>query len=206
MMLRHVPPVRLGLGANWRQFTLLLVINAFVGAMVGLERSTLPLVAGAEFGKSSVISALSFIAMFGLAKAIANLLTGLIGDRIGRRTVLLIGWVLAVPVPFLILTAASWWWIVAANLLLGASQGLAWSATVLMKIDLVGPRRRGLAMGLNESAGYLAVGAAALASGMLAAKIGLRVGPAYAGIGQISIGAPSSSRMAVTSSAARCIT
>ena len=175
-------PVRLGLRQNWEQFTLLVAVNAFVGAMVGLERATLPLVARAEFGQASALAALSFIATFGFSKAVANLMAGMASERFGRRAVLLAGWTLAIPVPFAILIAPSWCWIVAANALLGASQGLAWSATVIMKIDLVGPRQRGLAMGLNEFAGYFALGMAALLSGMVAAKFGLRAGPAYAGV------------------------
>ena len=175
--------VQLGLGANWRQFTLLLVVNAFVGAMVGLERAVLPVVATKEFGIASTTAVLSFIATFGLTKALTNLAAGQLVDRRGRRHVLIAGWLLALPVPLIILWAPSWWWIVAANALLGVNQGLAWSATVIMKIDLVGPRRRGLAMGLNEFAGYLAVALAALASGVVAFRYGLRAGPAYLGLG-----------------------
>lgn len=173
--------VGLGLSANWRQFVLLVVVNAFVGAMVGLERATLPLVAAADFGVASATLALSFVATFGLAKALSNLAAGWAAERRGRRGVLLAGWALALPVPPLIAWAPSWGWIVAANALLGVSQGLAWSMTVVMKIDLVGPARRGLAMGLNEAAGYLAVAAAALASGYAAARWGLRDGPAWVG-------------------------
>ena len=174
--------VQLGLGANWRQFTLLVVVNAFVGAMVGLERAVLPVVATREFGIASTTAVLSFIATFGLTKALTNLAAGRLVDRHGRRVVLITGWLIALPVPLIILWAPSWWWIVAANGLLGVNQGLAWSATVIMKIDLVGPRRRGLAMGLNEFAGYLAVALAALASGVVASTYGLRAGPAYLGI------------------------
>jgi MFS family permease len=176
------PPVALGLRANWRQFTLLVVVNAFVGAMLGLERSVLPLMAKADFGIVSATAALSFIATFGLAKALTNLLSGWLADRHARRATLIVGWIIALPIPLLILGATSWWWIVAANALLGISQGLTWSATVIMKIDLVGPRRRGLAMGLNEFAGYAALGGAGLMSGLAAAEYGLRQGAAYPGL------------------------
>ncbi len=182
---RHV---RLGLGANWRQFTLLVVVNGFVGAMVGLERATLPLVAAADFGIASATMALSFVATFGLAKAIANLAAGWLGEARGRRWTLIAGWLLAIPVPFAVGWAPSWAWIVAANALLGVSQGLAWSMTVVMKIDLAGPRRRGFAMGLNEFAGYLAVAVASLASGFAAARWGLRAGPAYLGVAVACVG------------------
>ena len=174
--------MQLGLTANWRQFTLLVVINAFVGAMVGLERSVLPIVATSDFGIASTTAVLSFIATFGLTKALTNLAAGRLVDRRGRRFALITGWLIALPVPLIILWAPTWWWIVAANALLGVNQGLAWSATVIMKIDLVGPRRRGLAMGLNEFAGYLAVALAALASGVVASTYGLRAGPAYLGV------------------------
>jgi MFS family permease len=174
--------VALGLRENWEQFTLLVVVNAFVGAMVGLERSVLPLVAKEDFGVTSATAAMSFIATFGIAKALMNLLSGWLADRNARRSTLIIGWLVALPVPLLILGAKSWWWIVAANALLGVNQGLAWSTTVIMKIDLVGPKRRGLAMGLNEFAGYVAVGGAGLLSGFLAARFGLRAGAAYPGL------------------------
>ncbi|HET9425791.1 MAG TPA: MFS transporter [Gemmatimonadaceae bacterium] len=172
----------LGLAANWPQFTLLVVVNAFVGAMVGLERSVLPIVAGRDFGVASATAALAFIGAFGLAKALTNLAAGALVESHGRRFVLIVGWLVALPVPVIVLTAPSWWWIVAANTLLGVNQGLAWSATVIMKIDLVGPRRRGLAMGLNEFAGYFAVALAAFGSGMVATSLGLRAGPAYVGL------------------------
>lgn len=180
--LAAAPDIRLGLAANWRQFSLLVVVNAFVGAMVGLERAVLPVVARTEFGIASMTAALSFIATFGLTKALTNLVAGNLADRRGRRLVLIAGWVMALPVPLIIVWAPSWWWIVAANALLGVNQGLAWSATVIMKIDLVGPRRRGLAMGLNEFAGYLALAGAALASGVVATTYGLRAGPAAIGV------------------------
>jgi len=179
---------RLGLGANWQQFTLLVVVNAFVGAMVGLERSVVPLIAEQDFGVVSRAAILSFIGTFGLVKAIANLFAGRFSDRVGRKRVLIAGWLAGVPVPFMVMWAPAWSWIVAANVLLGINQGLAWSTTVIMKIDLVGPRRRGLAMGLNEFAGYVAVGAAALASGMIASRFGLRPEPFYLGIAFVALG------------------
>jgi MFS family permease len=159
---------RLGLRENAGQFALLVALNAFVGAMVGLERSMLPLVGERDFGLASKSAILSFVVAFGIAKAISNLAAGGLADRVGRKRLLVIGWLLALPVPLLIALAPSWGWIVAANLFLGANQGLAWSMTVVMKIDLVGPRRRGLALGLNESAGYLGVAATALVTGALA--------------------------------------
>jgi MFS family permease len=163
-------PVRLGLRANAAQFSLLVALNGLVGAMVGLERSVLPLVGQRDFGLASKTAILSFIVAFGATKAVANLAAGALADRAGRRRLLVGGWVLALPVPVLVGLAPSWGFIVAANLFLGASQGLAWSMTVLMKIDLVGPSRRGLALGLNESAGYLGVAAAAFATGALASS------------------------------------
>ncbi|HEY6030796.1 MAG TPA: MFS transporter [Gaiellaceae bacterium] len=166
--------VRLGLRANAAQFGLLVAVNALVGSMVGLERSMLPLVGERDFGLTSKGAILSFIVAFGIAKALTNLAAGTLADRAGRRRLLITGWLLALPVPLLIGLAPSWGWVVAANLFLGANQGLAWSMTVVMKIDLVGPARRGLALGLNESAGYLGVAAAALATGALAATIAPR--------------------------------
>jgi MFS family permease len=174
--------VRLGLGANWRQFALLVLVNAFVGGMVGLERSVLPLVAEQEFGLASRAAILSFVATFGVVKALANLFAGRLSDRIGRKGVLVAGWVVGLPVPLMVMFAPTWGWIVAANVLLGVNQGLCWSTTVIMKIDLVGPARRGLAMGLNEAAGYGAVSLAALASGYVAATYGLRPQPFYLGV------------------------
>jgi MFS family permease len=176
------PPVALGLWANRHQFWLLVLVNAFVGAMVGLERTVLPLLAEAEFGLASKSAALSFIATFGVVKAVTNLFAGRLSDLYGRKHVLVIGWLVGLPVPFLVMWAPSWSWIVFANVLLGINQGLAWSTTVIMKIDLVGPMRRGLAMGLNEFAGYLAVALAALGTGYLAQAYGLRPEPFYLGI------------------------
>jgi MFS family permease len=169
-----VTDVQLGLRANARQFGLLVLLNGFVGAMVGLERSVLPLVGEQEFQLDSQAAILSFVVAFGIAKALSNLAAGGLADRVGRKRLLVLGWLLALPVPFLIAIAPSWGFIVAANVFLGASQGFAWSMTVVMKIDLVGPRRRGLALGLNESAGYLGVALAAFATGALAATVAPR--------------------------------
>jgi len=166
--------VRLGLRENAAQFSLLVAVNAFVGAMVGLERSTLPLVGRDDFDLTSSAAVLSFIVAFGLAKAFTNLGAGTLAARVGRRRLLIAGWAVALPVPLLIAVAPSWQWIVAANVLLGVNQGLAWSMTVVMKIDLVGPRRRGLALGLNEAAGYGGVALAAGLSGWLAAEYAAR--------------------------------
>jgi MFS family permease len=166
--------VQLGLRENRAQFSLLVAVNAFVGAMVGLERSTLPLVGRDDFALSSSAAVLAFIVAFGLAKALTNLGAGALAERVGRRRLLITGWALALPVPVLIAVAPSWTWIVAANVLLGINQGLAWSMTVVMKIDLVGPRRRGLALGLNEAAGYGGVALAAGLTGWLAAEFAAR--------------------------------
>ena len=163
--------VELGLRENLAQFTLLVAVNALVGGMVGLERSTLPLIGGDSFGVGSSVAVLSFIVAFGLAKSFTNLGAGALAERVGRRRLLIAGWAFALPVPLLIAVAPSWAWIVAANLFLGVNQGLAWSMTVVMKIDLVGPERRGLALGLNESAGYGGVAIAAALSGWLAADL-----------------------------------
>jgi MFS family permease len=163
-------PVRLGLRANAPQFALLVALNALVGGMVGLERSVLPLVGKRNFGIHSSAAILAFVVAFGAAKAVTNLAAGALAERAGRKRLLVLGWLVALPVPLLIGLAPSWWLIVAANLLLGVNQGLAWSMTVVMKIDLAGPRRRGLALGLNEAAGYLGVAAAAFLTGALAAS------------------------------------
>jgi MFS family permease len=176
------PNPQLGLAANWKQFALLVAINGFVGAMVGLERSVIPLMAGADFGLASKSIILSFLISFGIAKALANLMAGRLSDRLGRKPILVAGWVIGLPVPLLIISAPTWNWVVFANILLGINQGLCWSATVIMKIDLVGPKQRGLAMGLNESAGYLAVSLSALLAGYLAATYGLRPVPFYPGV------------------------
>ncbi len=184
---RRGPP-RLGLAANWRQFSLLVVVNVFVGAMVGLERSVLPLLAEEEFGIASTSAVLSFVAVFGLVKAATNGAAGHLADRLGRRNLLVAGWVAALPVAPMIIWAPSWGWVVAANAFLGLNQGLAWSMTVVMKVDLVGPRRRGLALGLNEAAGYVAVAVTAWATGALAAAHGPRPAPFLLGVGIALVG------------------
>src|SRR5438874_5998144 len=180
--------VRLGLRENWRQFALLILINAFVGGMVGIERTVVPLVGAEEFGITSTTIVVSFIVSFGVIKALANLVSGQLADASGRKHVLVLGWLVGLPVPFMIVWAPSWGWIVAANALLGINQGLAWSMTVIMKVDLVGPRSRGLAVGLNEFAGYLAVGITAFLTGYIAAHYGLRPAPFYLGIGYAILG------------------
>src|SRR5579859_4802250 len=177
------PVPALGLRANLPQFLLLVLINAFVGAMVGLERDVVPLLGARTFGLASATAGLSFIVSFGVVKALANLTAGRLSDQIGRKGVLVAGWLAALPVPLLLMLAPSWGWVVAANVLLGINQGLCWSTTVIMKIDLVGPARRGLAMGLNEAAGYIAVSLAAIAAGYLAATYALRPQPFLLGIG-----------------------
>jgi MFS family permease len=182
------PPVALGLRANLAQFSLLVLINAFVGGMVGLERTVLPLIAERDFGLVSKSVILSFLISFGIVKAVTNLLAGRYSDIVGRKRLLVTGWLVGLPVPFMIMWAPSWGWITAANVLLGVNQGLCWSMTVIMKIDLVGPSRRGLAMGLNESAGYGAVALAALASGYLASAYGLRPVPFYLGVAFAALG------------------
>jgi MFS family permease len=174
--------VRLGLLNNFSQFALLVVVNAFVGAMVGMERSILPAIAEQEFRLAARTAILSFIVVFGVSKAITNYIAGRLADRTGRKVVLVAGWLIATPVPFLLMWAPGWTWILAANVLLGVSQGFTWSTTVIMKIDLVGSERRGLAMGLNEFAGYVAVAGAALATGWIAARTGLRPEPFYPGV------------------------
>ena len=182
-VLRNAPSaVRLGLRQNVAQFTLLVIVNAFVGAMVGMERSILPAIAEQDFQLVARAAVLSFIVVFGVTKALTNYAAGRLADRIGRKQVLVAGWVVALPVPLILMWAPSWNWILFANALLGVSQGLTWSTTVIMKIDLVGPERRGLAMGLNEFAGYMAVAAAALLTGWIAARNGLRPDPFYPGV------------------------
>ncbi len=181
-------PVRLGLAANWPQFTLLVVVNAFVGGMVGLERTTTSLVGTRVFHLTGYLAVFSFIVAFGLTKALTNLAAGPLTARHTRKSLLVAGWVAGLPVPFLLAWAPAWGWIVAANLLLGVNQGLAWSMTVNMKIDLVGPRGRGLALGFNEAAGYMAVGATALATGYLAAAYGLRPVPELIGVAYAAAG------------------
>jgi MFS family permease len=180
--------VRLGLRANAAQFALLVAVNALVGGMLGQERTVLPLLAEREFHLDAYTAGMSYILAFGVAKAATNYLAGTWSDRYGRKPVLVAGWLVAVPVPLLLIWAPSWWWVIVANLLLGISQGLTWSTTVIMKIDLVGPHRRGLAMGFNEAAGYGAVAATALATGYLAAEYGLRPEPFYLGIAFAALG------------------
>jgi MFS family permease len=181
-------PIHLGIRPNLAQFLLLVIINIFVGGMVGLERTVVPLIGRNEFHISSTSLITSFIASFGITKAIVDLISGQMADRWGRKPMLVLGWIIGVPVPFLIIYAQDWSWIIAANVLLGANQGFAWSMTVLMKIDLVGPTRRGLAMGLNEFAGYGAVGFTALLTGYIAAATGLRPKPFYLGIAYAAAG------------------
>jgi MFS family permease len=188
---RRVPPsraVQLGLKDNWRQFALLVVVNAFVGGMIGLERTVVPLIGSEQFGLVLRTVIFSFIVTFGVVKAFSNLFAGGLADRFGRKKVLVAGWILGVPVPFMIMLAPSWEWIVAANVLLGVNQGLTWSVAVIMKIDLVGPRSRGLAVGLNEFAGYLTVGITAWATGYLASVYGLRPEPFYLGVAYALLG------------------
>ena len=174
-------PIRLGLKENAAQFLLLVAINAFVGGLVGIERVVLPVIAERSFGLASHTAILSFLVSFGLVKACSNLMAGRVSETIGRKRVLVTGWLFGLPVPLLIGFAPSWGWIVFANVLLGVNQGLCWSTTVIMKIDLVGPRRRGLAMGLNEASGYLAVSLAAFGAGALAPALGLRLAPMWIG-------------------------
>lgn len=174
--------VALGLKENWRQFTLLVIINAFVGGMVGLERSILPRIAEAEFHIAAKTAILSFIIVFGIVKAITNYFTGALANKVGRKNLLTIGWLMGIPVPFILMYAASWNWIVAANILLGINQGLTWSSTVVMKIDLVGEKQRGFAMGLNEFAGYISVALVAFLTGWIASNYGLRPYPFYVGV------------------------
>jgi MFS family permease len=182
-----VSPV-LGLRANVRQFALLVAVSALVGGMVGQERTVLPLLATGVFGLTGFVSALTFVIAFGIAKAFTNLAAGALADRFGRKPVLVAGWLVGLPVPILIILAPSWGWIVVANLLLGVNQGLTWSTTVIMKIDLVGPVRRGLATGINESAGYGALAFTALVTGWIAAGYGLRPGPFLVGLAYACLG------------------
>jgi MFS family permease len=183
-----VSRLRLGLRENLGQFALLVVVNAFVGAMVGMERTILPAIAEQDFHLAAKTAVLSFIVVFGITKAVTNYLAGRLSDRYGRKHVLVGGWLVAAPVPFLLMEAPTWSWVLVANALLGVSQGLTWSTTVIMKIDLAGPHRRGFAMGLNEFAGYVAVAGSALATGLVAARYGLRPEPFYLGVAFVAIG------------------
>ncbi len=180
--------IQLGLRANLAQFTLLVVVNALVGGMLGQERTVLPLLARDEFGLAGITVALTFIVAFGLVKAATNFVAGTLSDRFGRKPILIVGWLFAIPVPLLLIWAPAWGWVVFANVLLGVNQGLTWSITVIMKIDLAGPKQRGLAMGLNEAAGYLAVSVTALLTGFIAANAGLRPEPFYLGIAYAALG------------------
>ncbi|MFD4180968.1 MFS transporter [Rhodococcus sp. NPDC058514] len=181
-------PLRLGLRANLAQFSLLVAVNALVGGVLGQERTVLPLLAEREFRLAAYTAVLTFILAFGVTKAAANYFAGTWSDRFGRKPVLLAGWLIAIPVPLMLIWAPNWGWVVAANMLLGINQGLTWSTTVIMKIDLAGPRRRGLAMGLNEAAGYVAAAATALATGYLAARYGLRPAPFLLGLTYVALG------------------
>lgn len=184
----HSATIRLGLRENLGQFSLLVLVNAFVGAMVGLERSILPAIAEQEFHVAARAAILSFIVVFGVTKALTNYMAGRLSDRFGRKHVLVAGWCVAAPVPLVLMWAPDWNWIVGANVLLGVSQGLTWSTTVIMKIDLVGPKQRGLAMGLNEFSGYVAVAGSAWATGWIAANYALRPQPFYLGIAYVVAG------------------
>ena len=181
-------PVRLGLKENWKQFTLLVIINGFVGGMVGLERSILPRIAEKEFAIAAKTAILSFIIVFGIVKAITNYYTGTLANKFGRKKLLVAGWIIGIPIPFILMFAPSWSWIIAANVLLGINQGLTWSSTVVMKIDLVGEKQRGFAMGLNEFAGYISVAIVAFLTGWIASEYGLRPYPFYLGIGLVFLG------------------
>jgi MFS family permease len=183
-----VSPVRLGLRENLAQFSLLVAVNALVGGMIGQERTVLPLLAEREFGLTAFTAGLTFIAAFGAVKAVTNFFAGTLSDRYGRKPVLIAGWIIGVPVPLLLIWAPTWGWVIAANVLLGINQGLTWSTTVIMKIDLVGPARRGFAMGFNEAAGYGAVALTALATGYIAENHGLRPEPFYLGIAFAALG------------------
>jgi len=180
--------IALGLRANWQQFSLLVLINAFVGGMVGLQSTVVPLIGSQEFKIASTTAVLSFIVSFGVVKAVANLVSGHFADIYGRKHMLVLGWLIGLPVPFMIGWGPSWGWVIAANALLGINQGFAWSMTVIMKVDLVGPKSRGLAVGLNEFAGYLSVGLTALLAGFIAQRYGLRPQPFYLGIGYAVLG------------------
>ncbi len=180
--------IQLGLKENWKQFTLLVIINAFVGGMVGLERSILPRIADVEFHIAAKTAILSFIIVFGIVKAVTNYYTGTLANKFGRKKLLVAGWIIGIPIPFILMFAPNWSWIIAANVLLGINQGLTWSSTVVMKIDLVGEKQRGFAMGLNEFAGYISVALVAFLTGWIAGEYGIRPYPFYIGIGLVFFG------------------
>ena len=180
--------VQLGLKENWKQFALLVIINGFVGGMVGLERSILPQIAEKEFAIAAKTAILSFIIVFGIVKAITNYYTGTLANKFGRKKLLVAGWIIGIPIPFILMFAPNWSWIIAANVLLGINQGLTWSSTVVMKIDLVGEKQRGFAMGLNEFAGYIAVAFVAFLTGFIASEYGIRPYPFYIGIVLVVLG------------------
>lgn len=180
--------IKLGLRENWKQFALLVIVNGFVGGMVGLERSILPQIAEVEFDIAAKTAILSFIIVFGVVKAVTNYYTGALANKFGRKNLLVAGWIIGIPIPFVLMFASSWNWIIAANILLGINQGLTWSSTVVMKIDLVGEKQRGFAMGLNEFAGYLAVAIIAFLTGWIAGEYGIRPYPFYLGIGLVMVG------------------
>jgi len=180
--------VQLGLKENWKQFTLLVIINAFVGGMVGLERSILPQIATEEFAIAAKTAILSFIVVFGIVKAITNYYTGALANKFGRKNLLVLGWIIAIPIPAILMYAPSWNWIIAANVLLGINQGLAWSSTVVMKIDLVGDKQRGFAMGLNEFAGYISVALVSFLTGWIASNYGARPYPFFIGFVLVFLG------------------
>ena len=184
------PPdgIRLGLRENLAQFSLLVAVNALVGGMIGQERTILPLLAERTFGLTAFTATGSFVIAFGATKAITNLVTGALTDRIGRKPILVAGWLIGIPVPLLLIWAPAWGWVIVANVLLGVNQGMTWSTTVIMKIDLVGPARRGLALGLNEAAGYGALSLTALLTGEIASRNGLRPEPFYLGIAFVALG------------------
>jgi len=188
MTIIGTPTITLGLRANVAQFSLLVAVNALVGGMIGQERTVLPLLSAQVFAIGAFTASLTFIGAFGITKALTNLAAGTLSDRYGRKPVLVAGWLIGLPVPLMLMLAPSWGWVVAANILLGVNQGLTWSTTIVMKIDLVGPARRGLAMGFNEAAGYLALAATALATGWLAAEHGLRPVPFYLGLAFAALG------------------
>ena len=180
--------VTLGLKENWKQFMLLVIVNGFVGGMVGLERSILPRIAEEEFAIAAKTAILSFIIVFGIVKAVTNYYTGALANKFGRKKLLVAGWIIGIPIPLMLMFAPNWGWIIAANVLLGINQGLTWSSTVVMKIDLVGEKQRGFAMGLNEFAGYISLAIIAFLTGWIASQYGLRPYPFYLGIGLVVLG------------------